>query len=187
MTTFAERLADAIDHAKTSRKALAKALKSPGSVNGVSEQAIGQLLAGTSKSMSAQNTARAARFLGVDLYWFCTGEGQKVRREPAGLANLSDVLDAFGEHLAAVHASARGEVGKTLAEWATAGGGGHWRVSLLALLAQRQPPKVSATLAAQEDGSAVRRREGAVHPAKGSGSSSQRPGDKPTQKQALKS
>lgn len=75
MTTFAERLAAALERRARSRADLAKVLRSTKGTLGVSAVAISDLLAGKSKSMTAENAARAAKFLEVDLYWFCTGEG----------------------------------------------------------------------------------------------------------------
>jgi transcriptional regulator with XRE-family HTH domain len=65
---FKERLAHAIERAKASRPQLVQAL-------GVSSQAISQVLAGDTKALTAENTAKAARFLQVDWYWLATGEG----------------------------------------------------------------------------------------------------------------
>jgi transcriptional regulator with XRE-family HTH domain len=42
---------------------------------GVTGSAISQALKGQTK-FNANNSARAARMLGVDLYWFATGEGE---------------------------------------------------------------------------------------------------------------
>ncbi len=39
-----------------------------------------QMLTGSSKALTAENTAKAARFLRVDWYWLATGEGEM---EPA--------------------------------------------------------------------------------------------------------
>jgi transcriptional regulator with XRE-family HTH domain len=65
---FKERLAHAIKRANASRTQLVQAL-------GVSSQAISQVLAGDTRALTAENTAKAARFLQVDWYWLATGEG----------------------------------------------------------------------------------------------------------------
>jgi transcriptional regulator with XRE-family HTH domain len=82
MDSFKERLTTAMERVKCDRAKLAKEL-------GVSVQAVGAVLLGDSKALSAANTAKAARFLGVDWYWLATGEGQiepatswPVRRVP---------------------------------------------------------------------------------------------------------
>lgn len=76
METFGDRISAALDFSKKDRRELAAHL-------GVSEQAVGQVINGHTKAMSAYNAARAARFLGVSFYWLCTGQGRIV--EPAAL------------------------------------------------------------------------------------------------------
>jgi len=49
----------------------------------ISTQAAGQLKHGRSKSLSAENAARAARYLGVSTYWLCTGDGPMI--EPTAI------------------------------------------------------------------------------------------------------
>ena len=68
MGTFADRLKRAMTYAKRERADLQRHLR-------ISPQGMGQILNGTTKAMSADNAARAARFLGVSIYWLCTGEG----------------------------------------------------------------------------------------------------------------
>lgn len=64
---YGARLVMALALADESRDALAKAL-------GVSVQAISQVITGTTRAMTAENTLKAARFLGVNPYWLATGE-----------------------------------------------------------------------------------------------------------------
>jgi transcriptional regulator with XRE-family HTH domain len=66
---FKGRLAAGMRHAGVSGAELSRAL-------GISSQAVSLVLGGHSKALTAENTAKAARFLGVDLYWLATGEGQ---------------------------------------------------------------------------------------------------------------
>lgn len=66
---YKERLAHAIELAKSDRQALAVGL-------GISAQAVGQALGGATKALTAENNAKAARVLGVDAYWLATGEGE---------------------------------------------------------------------------------------------------------------
>lgn len=68
-TTFGGRLEMALERSRKERHELADAI-------GVSVQAIGQAISGRTKAMTAENTAKAARFLCVDWYWLATGEGQ---------------------------------------------------------------------------------------------------------------
>jgi transcriptional regulator with XRE-family HTH domain len=102
---FKERLAAAIKRANTSRPKLVQAL-------GVSSQAVSQVLAGDTKALTAENTAKAARFLQVDWYWLATGEGspepvhwpfsaelrsQVAKLSPDALLNMENMLRAtFG-------------------------------------------------------------------------------------------
>lgn len=69
MTTYGERLEEALRWAKKDRAQLGAALQ-------ISVQAIGQVIAGKTKALTAENSAKAARFLNVDHYWLATGEGQ---------------------------------------------------------------------------------------------------------------
>jgi transcriptional regulator with XRE-family HTH domain len=66
--SFQDRLSAAITHAKATPKLLAVEL-------GVSVQAVGQVLSGSSRALTAENCARAARYLRVDGFWLATGEG----------------------------------------------------------------------------------------------------------------
>lgn len=68
---FGRRLARALGRAKKSRKELAKEL-------GVSVQSIGQVINGPTIAMTADNSARSARFLGVSGFWLATGEGEMI-------------------------------------------------------------------------------------------------------------
>ena len=67
MVDYVERLELALKHAQVTPKDLQVHL-------GVSYQAMKKLMDGVSKSLSAENHARAARFLGVNSYWLATGE-----------------------------------------------------------------------------------------------------------------
>lgn len=67
--TFQDRLSTALAGASVSPRELAREL-------GVSVQAIGQVLSGETRALTAANCARAARFLAVDTLWLATGEGE---------------------------------------------------------------------------------------------------------------
>jgi len=75
-TTYGARLDTALRLAKTDRQTLADQL-------GISVQAIGQVIAGKTKALTAENSAQAARVLGVDGYWLATGEGAVGSAKPA--------------------------------------------------------------------------------------------------------
>lgn len=63
-----ERIDIALTHAGKSRTNLAQAI-------GLSRQAIANLEKSPLKNLKPENVARAARYLGADVYWLCTGEG----------------------------------------------------------------------------------------------------------------
>lgn len=69
MVEYKDRLTQALALARRSTKDLQEHL-------GVSYQAMKKLENGKTKAFSAENNARAARFLDVDAYWLATGEGQ---------------------------------------------------------------------------------------------------------------
>lgn len=69
MNTYGERLDHALLLARKSRSSLGRELK-------ISPQAIGQVILGKTRALTAENSARAARFLGVDHLWLATGEGR---------------------------------------------------------------------------------------------------------------
>lgn len=132
-TTFADRLALALAHKKCARADLARVLRSPKGTIGISESAIGQLLDGKSKSMTAENCALASRFLGVDQYWLATGDGQMEIRAPMPLVltasgtaapylTAGEVLDEFGALLARVPPHMRAAFADSLHGWARSGG-----------------------------------------------------------------
>lgn len=68
MVEFKDRLKFAMDQAGAGREALRAKLQ-------ISRVAVDKLLDGRSKSMSAENCAHAAQFLGVDGFWLATGKG----------------------------------------------------------------------------------------------------------------
>ncbi len=97
MDSYKQRLAHAISLARIpereARAVLAAALE-------ISPQAVGMVLTGKSKAFSADNSAKAARFLKVDHFWLATGEGEP---RPPGLSEAAqefgrryDRLDADG-------------------------------------------------------------------------------------------
>jgi transcriptional regulator with XRE-family HTH domain len=83
-STFADRLKQAMG--PIPRDLLAKEL-------GISVQAIAQVLKGTTRAMTAENTAVAARFLGVNWFWLATGEGSPTTIEVA--PEETDLLSAI--------------------------------------------------------------------------------------------
>ena len=75
---FGKRLEEALRLSGKERKELADAL-------GVSVQAIGQVIKGDTKALTAENCAKAALFLGEDLLWLATGDGSPAAADFAKL------------------------------------------------------------------------------------------------------
>ncbi|WP_059415563.1 helix-turn-helix domain-containing protein [Cupriavidus basilensis] len=65
-STFGQRLEKALLDAKKDRHQLADELD-------ISVQAVSQVIIGKTKALTAENTARAARFLQADWFWLATG------------------------------------------------------------------------------------------------------------------
>jgi transcriptional regulator with XRE-family HTH domain len=72
---FQVRLIAAMNRAGVNGAELGRAI-------GISSQAISLVLSGRSKALTAENTAKAARFLSVDQHWLATGEGQITPATP---------------------------------------------------------------------------------------------------------
>jgi len=92
MPNYGERLEHALRLSKRDRMALSQVL-------GISVQAIGQVLAGKTKALTAENSARAARFLGVDQFWLATGEGRPDSHKELGSWPFSRLLHSDYEQL----------------------------------------------------------------------------------------
>jgi transcriptional regulator with XRE-family HTH domain len=92
MPTYGQRLDKAMKLARTDRARVAKAL-------GVTVQAVGQVLNGTTKAFTADKSAKVARFLAVDHFWLATGDGEprppdKLSEEAMDFARRYDRLNA---------------------------------------------------------------------------------------------
>lgn len=74
MVEFNFRLIEAMRLANKSTQNVADHL-------GISYQAVKKVLDGKSSALNAENTAKAARYLGVDIYWLATGEGSYVMND----------------------------------------------------------------------------------------------------------
>lgn len=81
MVDFSDRLKKALSHAERQPGDLQKHLP-------VSYQAIKKVLDGSSKSFSAENCAKAARYLGVSIYWLATGEGNMLDDQQPHAVNM---------------------------------------------------------------------------------------------------
>ena len=94
-TTQGERLLAALNLRQKSRAELAEAL-------GVTVQGLSQVITGANKAMTAENTAKAAKFLQVNWYWLATGDGgpedddagaRLTKDQEALLADFSELLE----------------------------------------------------------------------------------------------
>lgn len=102
MSTYGSRLQAALERKKVSRADLAKAI-------GRSPQAIGQVINGTTKALTAENNSLAAIYLGINPDWLATGEGEMVlagsRVEPPNIVTLPParrIVDTLDELQAVV-------------------------------------------------------------------------------------
>ena len=86
---YGTRLEQALQLARKTRGELARHL-------GVSSQAVGQVITGSTKSLTAENSARAARFLRVDHHWLATGEGEP-RTTPLASPLAQDIAKLFDQ------------------------------------------------------------------------------------------
>ena len=129
---YGERLGRALLAAGKTRLELAAILRRPDGELGVSVSAVGQVLAGHSKSLTAENSALAAKFLGVNHSWLALGVGPMLDQSPADLRaqepvppfGLSDaeLLRQLRGLLQRVAPEVRAGVADVLAAWARDGG-----------------------------------------------------------------
>lgn len=90
--TFGERLQAALTHTGKTRAQLAAVLRDPAGNVGISASAVGQVIRGDTNQFTAENAVRAARYLGVDAYWLCTGDG--AMRPPPSANDTAPVYRA---------------------------------------------------------------------------------------------
>lgn len=91
MVDYWQRISDALKHAGVTQKQLQEHL-------GISYQAMKKLEDGKTKSLSAENNARAARFLGINSHWLATSEESMLQSGRA-----SNVTYRHQERMAAQH------------------------------------------------------------------------------------
>lgn len=90
---YGERLVKALQIAERDRQQLADGIH-------ISVQAIGQVIAGKTKALTAENSAKAARYLKVDGFWLATGMG-KPRPVTEPLQHVGKVAESdFDQHAA---------------------------------------------------------------------------------------
>ena len=146
---YGQRLEKALLNAGKSRADLSKVLRSPKTGElGVSASSVGQVINGTSSAFSAENSARAARYLRVSPFWLATGEGTMqdhtarvviaAEPQPAYLTD-EELLVRFGMLLASLPKHLCAPFAALLADWALSAGADDRRAALDALLALRGP------------------------------------------------
>lgn len=131
--TFQERLEQAMTAAAIDADALRAHLRSTKGTIGISTQGMRAILNGETKSMTAENAARAARVLGVDFYWLCTGEGS-MRDERLPVTKDEDLLDSIGMLLARIPREQREAAAAAMDGWVKSGGTGPWGLMFQAAL-----------------------------------------------------
>lgn len=85
VTQFNERLQEAMQLSGRQAKEVAAVLVGGDGTLGATDQAVYAALKGTTKSITAENVARAARFMGVDMFWLATGVGSPREKTPLTL------------------------------------------------------------------------------------------------------
>lgn len=87
--SYGDRLDEALKAAGKTRGDLARVI-------GITEQAIGQVINGSTDKLKARHSAIAARFLKCDHYWLATGEGAARSASPLSplAADLARRFDA---------------------------------------------------------------------------------------------
>jgi transcriptional regulator with XRE-family HTH domain len=76
---------------------------------GTTPQAIAQVLKGETKALTAENTAKAAKFLNVDWFWLATGNG-------AAKPHSNQKSEELALRFASLHPLAQEELMRILAE-----------------------------------------------------------------------
>ena len=105
-TTYGDRLERALQIAGRDRQFLADRIN-------ISVQAIGQVIGGKTKALTAENSAKAARVLGVDSYWLATGDGDPfggVAEPPAAYGPTWPFRDIDEQKVRALNESERNKL-----------------------------------------------------------------------------
>jgi transcriptional regulator with XRE-family HTH domain len=158
-STYSDRLNQALTAARKTRAELAAALRKPTGEMGVSVSAIGQVLSGKTKMLTAENSALAARFLGVNHLWLATGLGLMRDEHPAPSATFvgerqatyvmpdEQVLRHLGDLFGRIKPELRTAAGDLLKAWARDGGEEDRSAALLQLIAASDKPLRTARTA----------------------------------------
>lgn len=143
MVDYWERISEAMGHAGVTPKQLQSSL-------GISYQAMKKLEDGKTKSLSAENNARAARFLGVNSHWLATGEERMLdikrdvatedSRPNAEAVTLAQALEVIADQLNTLTDERRAQAAQRLQTLALAPDSQKARAALLAMLEDGPAP-----------------------------------------------
>lgn len=144
MSDFSDRLRLAMELSQVSAPQLARSLVDQQGGLGVSRQAVYQALKGDTRALSAENCARAARAMRVDMYWLATGEGVPRSQTDASKMPALDLLSALADKIMMAPPSVRPAIASNLSGWALEGGPIHYSTAIAALLDAQHANKDAA-------------------------------------------
>lgn len=138
--SFADRLKLSMELSQVSGTQLARSLVNQQGELGVSRQAVYLALKGDTRAFSAENCARAAKAMRVDMYWLATGEGVPRKTTDATQMTALELLSALADRIMMTPPSVRPAIASNLSGWALEGGPSHYSTAIAALLdAQPRP------------------------------------------------
>lgn len=112
MVDYGERLDAAMRLRTVSTSMLAKEI-------GVTYQAIKKILDGKSTALSAENNARAAKYLAINSHWLATGEETMLLMDaPSVQPSLAELIKRFSHELQSIKPSSRPFVVHAFEKWA---------------------------------------------------------------------
>lgn len=111
MANYGERLNDAMKLRTVSTSMLAKEI-------GITYQAVKKILDGKSAALSAENNAKAAKYLQINSYWLATGEDAMAIPEASTAAALSVLIQRLSHELQTVDAANRPLLAHAIKSWA---------------------------------------------------------------------
>ncbi len=143
MSTLGERLQNAMTATnKIDRKGLAKAV-------GISLQALGMVLNGETKALTAENCSKAARYLGVSTDWLAAehgamfvSDGQTIQQttNDHNTNDITHVIDRLSNRLEKLDPEVRREIASIFSIYAVSLRA-TTKADLIAAINQGEPPK----------------------------------------------
>lgn len=113
MVDYSERFNEAMKLRSVSTSMLAKEL-------GITYQAIKKILDGKSAALSAENNAKAAKYLQINSYWLATGEESMALQESSATPPLAVLIQRLSRELQHVDAANRPLLAHAIKVWADA-------------------------------------------------------------------